>query len=79
MPEAMLPPIVVAVCSERGRSERACARGKHGAIYGAADGMSAWWVVMCVVRGRRIRDLRSWAFASLVGLVQTRRITRHAL
>ena len=50
MPEAMLPAIVVAVCSERGRSERAVARGEHGVNYGDLEGLSAWSVVVGVVR-----------------------------
>jgi hypothetical protein len=33
MPEAMLPAVLLVGCSERGRSERACARGEHGVNY----------------------------------------------
>ena len=40
MPEAMLPAIVAAVCSERGRSERADARVEHAAIYRDVDGVA---------------------------------------
>lgn len=41
MPEAMLPAIMAVVCSERGRSERAGARGEHGVNYGDIDGLLA--------------------------------------
>jgi hypothetical protein len=41
MPEAMLPAVVLVVCSERGRSARASARDEHDAVYALATARDA--------------------------------------
>jgi hypothetical protein len=37
MPEAMLPAVVLILCSERGRSERAGRAGEHAVVDGGVD------------------------------------------
>ncbi len=65
MSEAMLPRCarcVLVVCSERGRSEGADARGEHGANYGTIDGLPS------VDADCPLRNLRRNAIAELAGL-----------
>ena len=58
MPEAMLPTIVAVVCSERGRSERAGARGEHGADYGDIDGLPAAAVDGWLLSDQELMEIR---------------------